>query len=505
MSSLSNVLRRPLVLFAIAAVILAAGWVSPAAAAGRSYDEAPMQVVKSGLTAEQQVRRQVELSWRLSRELPSGVQEKAVRIPLSSNEIDAVDQGPRRVSPLKIGLVKALAPAIVVAGLDLETLDLQPFREEAGLFRPTADGGLVWAAVVKSENAGAIRLHVQGLSLPRNAELYVYNRAGQAYGPYTGTGTDFTGDFWTTAIFGSEVILQVRLNGPVSDADLRAVSFRIAEAGIITQKFARGLRGDFDTPERVEKAETDAVWPCGNQSCLIDATCTNVAAANPAKLAVAKMEWPQGAFIYTCTGGLIADNNPTQGNFFLTANHCLSSNTTARNVSFYWAYTTSSCNGTCPVNNGWPLVTTGATVAKTGRKADFTLLQLSSAPPAGSVLLGWTNAPVANTNGAQLYRISNPQFGPQVYSQHNVDTSAPTCTGWPRGERIYSRDISGAIDGGSSGSPILNASSQVVGQLTGTCGFNPSEVCSSGPGEDNATVDGAFAFYYSQIQPIINP
>lgn len=493
MSSKSAVLRRLLLLSFLVVAVFAAGWVAPAAAAGRSYAEAPMQVVKGGLTAEQHVRRQIELSWRLAREMPQGAEEKAVRISLTPGEIAAVDQGPRSVSPLKIGLVKAMAPAIVVAGLELDARA-----------RQTADGGVAWATVVKAEGAGAIRLHVQEMSLPRNAELYVYSRGGQAFGPYTGTGPDFSGDFWTTAVFGSEAILQLRLSGPVSDADLRAVSFRITEAGLITEKFAGGLRGDQER-RPVEKAETDAVWPCGNQSCLVDATCTNVAAANPAKLAVAKMEWVQGAFIFTCTGGLIADNNPTQDNFFLTANHCLSSNTTARNVSFYWVYATASCDGTCPVNGGWPLVTTGATVSKTGKRADFTLLRLTTNPPAGSVRLGWTNAPVANTNGAQLFRISNPQFGPQVYSQHNVDTGAVTCTGWPRGERIYSRDITGAIDGGSSGSPVLNASSQVVGQLTGTCGFSPSEVCASGPGEDNATVDGAFAFYFSQIQPIIDP
>jgi V8-like Glu-specific endopeptidase len=493
MSSTSTVvLRRVLGLSFLVVAVFAAGWVSPAAAAGRSYAEAPMQVVKGGLTAEQHVRRQLELSWRLARELPQGAEEKAVRIPLTSDEAAAVDQGPRWASPLKIGVVKALTPAVVVAGLEPDTQA-----------RPTADGGLVWATVVKSEGAGAIRLHVQDLSLPRNAELYVYAPGGQAFGPYTGTGTDFNGDFWTTAVFGSEAVLQLRLSGPVSDADLRAVSFRITEAGLITEKFAGSLRGDFQRP--IEKAETDAPWPCGNQNCIVDATCTNVAAANPAKLAVAKMEWVQGSFIFTCTGGLIADDNPTQDNFFLTANHCLSSNTTARNVSFYWLYATPTCNGTCPVNAGWPFVTTGSTLSKTGKRADFTLLRLNTSPPAGSVRLGWTTAPVANTNGAQLFRISNPGFGPQVYSQHNVDTGSVTCSGWPRGERIYSRDITGAIDGGSSGSPVVNASSQIVGQLTGTCGFSPSEVCASGPGEDNATVDGAFAFYFSQIQPIIDP
>lgn len=483
--------RRLTLLFLsfLVAVIVTIGWAAPAAAASR-YAEAPAQLTLEGLTAQEHLRLQAELSAQLVRELPATALQKAV--PLSSEEVAAIDQAPRFLTPLKIGLVKALASSIEVAGLDRNALSRTP------------EGKLVWAAVVTANNAGAIRLHVEDMSLPRGAELFVYSMAGEVYGPYTRFGPNGNGNFWTTAVFGSQAILQLRVNRP--NVDLSRVSFRVMEAGLITEKFAGALDGRIDSARQVKAAPgTDAVFPCGNSSCVMDATCVNNTQANAAKLATAKMEWVSGAFLYTCTGGLISDNNPTQSNFFLTANHCLSKNSTAQNVSFYWQFATLSCNGTCPVNAGWALKTTGSTVSATNRKGDFTLLRLSTNPPAGSVFLGWTNAPVANSNGADLFRVSNPQFGPQVYSQHDVDTSAPTCTGWPRGERIYSRDLTGATDGGSSGSPVVNASLQVVGQLSGACGFNPSDPCAGGPGEDNATVDGAFAFYYPTIQPIINP
>jgi V8-like Glu-specific endopeptidase len=469
--------------------LVALGWLAPAFAAAR-YAEAPMKVQAEGLTVEEHLQRQVALSHRLAGELPAGVLERAVQVSVSAAEIAAIDQAPRWMSPLKVGVVKPLPSQIQVAGLT------------RGQLQKTADGGLVWAQAVQTEGAGAVRLHVTGLSLPKNAELYVYSRKGEAFGPYKATGPNRDGDFWTTALFGSEAILQLRFASPVRAADLRAASFRVAEAGLITVQFAGELQeNDYGPKLQVGAAN----WPCGNISCLIDATCSNVGAANPAKNAVAKMEWIQGAFIYTCTGGLLSDNNPAQNNFFLTANHCFSGTKTAKNVDFYWKFATSSCNGTCPSNSGWPYKTTGGSVAASNRKGDFTLGQLNTAPPSGSVFLGWTSAPIANTNGAALHRVSNPDFGPQVYSQHNVDTAAGTCSGWPRGERIYSRDITGATDGGSSGSPVLNASSQVVGQLSGSCGTNPSDACASGPGEANATVDGAFAFYFSSVQPFLNP
>jgi hypothetical protein len=76
--------------------------------------------------------------------------------------------------------------------------------------------------------------------------------------------------------------------------------------------------------------------------------------------------------------------------------------------------------------------------------------------------------------------------------------SAPTCKSWPRGDRIYSRDTVGATEGGSSGSPVVNDSIQIVGQLSGACGTNLNDVCDA---QNNATVDGAFAAYFDQVSP----
>jgi hypothetical protein len=89
-----------------------------------------------------------------------------------------------------------------------------------------------------------------------------------------------------------------------------------------------------------------------------------------------------------------------------------------------------------------------------------------------------------------------------VFSHHRVDTAAGICGGWPRGERIYSQDIDGATDGGSSGAPVVNAAGQVVGQLSGACGTNVDDVCDAA---SNSTVDGAFAAYFNQVAPFLDP
>jgi len=248
----------------------------------------------------------------------------------------------------------------------------------------------------------------------------------------------------------------------------------------------------------------------GGNLCDFNATCTENASCvsipndiQAVRNSYASILFVSGGGYYICTGGLLADSDPgTQIPYFLTANHCISTATEADSVATRFQYVLENCSGTSSCGSyisDWG-DTVGSTIMATGRSGDFTLLQLAGDPPSGSVFLGWNSSPVAYTNGAQLFRISHPGGAPQAYSEHEVDPSAVTCRSWPRGERIYSRDTFGATEGGSSGSPVLNTSAQVVGQLSGACGFNLNDECDP---DSNATVDGAFAFYYAQVQPFL--
>ena len=166
----------------------------------------------------------------------------------------------------------------------------------------------------------------------------------------------------------------------------------------------------------------------------------------------------------------------------------------------YFQFAT-ECGGSCSLTSSVPR-TLGASLISTGRSSDFTLLELSEGAPGGSYFLGWSNEEIASNHGVDLFRISHPRGAPQAYSEHQVDTTKATCRSWPRGKWIYSRDLYGATEPGSSGSPLLDANGDLVGQLSGACGFDVNNSCN---GDANATVDGAFAHYFSQVAPYLDP
>jgi V8-like Glu-specific endopeptidase len=346
------------------------------------------------------------------------------------------------------------------------------------------DGTTVWSASFRSPGATALRAHLVDVNLPEGAKLYVYGDHGDAFGPYS------KGEVWTNTVIGEVITLQLELSSAVAGQ----ASFVVASLGHMGESFelARWQQG-FQA-----KAFCSGTSGPVNEPCVYNADCSSVPPAiATAAPAIGEMLYASGSGYYICTGGLVADVDATMTPYFLTANHCVSTSTEAASLETYWDFTapcgTTSCSYAWDSGRNTP----GATILSTNSTSDYTLLQLD-AIPSGRTFLGWTTTAVAYSNGTGLYRLSHPSGAPQAYSEHSVSTTAGTCSSWPRGNWIYSKDTYGATEGGSSGSPVLNANGDIVGQLSGGCGTNVYDVCDS---VSNATVDGAFAAYFPAVSP----
>ncbi|HSK96959.1 MAG TPA: PKD domain-containing protein, partial [Euzebyales bacterium] len=379
---------------------------------------------------------------------------------------------------------------------DLSPSDLRGrLARQHGVVQATGDGGLVWTLAVRSTGAAALRVRLDGFFLPSGAELWLYTAGGEARGPYRAAGPGGTREFCTESVSGAEAFLQLRARGPLTGRDLRRLGFLVADVAHIEDA---AFRGSAD-------AAPAAGFCSYNAPCVVSGECQDSSWDN-VRNAVAHIRFVSGPYVYICSGGLVADAGGSNTPYFLTANHCISRGREASSMEAYFRFRAPAgqCSSTTGCAGPGTTVprTSGATILSTNKTSDYTLLRLSQPAPSGSYFLGWTTTPVANSNNAQLFRFSHPKGSPQAYSAHVVDTSRPTCTSWPRGAWIYSSDVAGATEGGSSGSPVVNAQRQIVGQLSGACGFNVSNSCDSA---SNATVDGAFANYYGAVSQYLGP
>lgn len=465
----------------------------------RAFKRAPGHVSVAGPTINEYYAKQSDLHNWLMAEVPLRALNNVVEVNLTTDEVNELaDVDVTQPGPLKVGLVKELdEPVVVSLRASDATRGVRGQRAAKGRvdesLEMTDDGGFVWAQTVTSPGAVALRVQVTNLSLPADADLYIMNLDGEAYGPIQATGPNGDGEVWMPSIMGDTGILVLRHFGPNGAADLKDVSMTISAVGHIGSGFPGAGGGN------------TAAFCAFNESCVENASCENTGPATAARDAAAKMLWVAGCCINICSGGLIADTDSgSEIPYFLTANHCISKGNAANNLEAFFQYSV-NCGAGCPAGSfeAPPAPkTSGSTIRATGRSGDFTLLELDQQPPSGSVYLGWDNTPIAFSNGASLHRIAHPAGAPQAYSEHAVDTGAGTCTGWPRGERIYSADVVGATEGGSSGSPVVNANGDIVGQLSGCCGFNCGDVCDTA---SNSTVDGALAYYFSSVEPYLDP
>lgn len=292
---------------------------------------------------------------------------------------------------------------------------------------------VVWSDTVTSPGAAWLRIHFTGFDLAKGDFVTVRGVKGEIY-RYEEKGPYGNGEFWSFATDGDTAV--VRLHGG-----------RVLGEGYTIDKIAHGT-----TPADLPVLEV----VCGTDGRKDVACYTDPPKAtfNP----IARLLFQDGASWYVCTGSLVPGSN---ANTLITNNHCISSQTVTSTLQASFNYQVNICKKKTlePVS-----VYNGGTFLKTSSVdggLDYTLVTLLGSPAAtwgmmtpttlepspASVML-FPQHPKGDVKKLGKFEDNKQTILCTVYTVHQTfGTSAPNS------QFNYGCDS----EGGSSGSPILNA------------------------------------------------
>lgn len=296
-----------------------------------------------------------------------------------------------------------------------------------------ARGPSSWRLAIVSDGASFLRPHFAGFPARDEAQVVVYGGSPDQPAVVVRPTRSARGhDLWGPVVEGSVLFVEV-------------ITATGARPSLVVDVVGNGI-------PRARRTEAD---------CYLDPACYGD--WSPIQSGIGRLYFEEGAQGYVCSGALLTDQSHTGKPYFLTANHCLSRQEVADTAIVFWNYHRSACNGLVPTLGSVPR-TAGSAVLATSMLSDFTLLLLDGGPPPGTAFLGWTTQ--ALPAGAPVTVMHHPagdrkriSFGKALEPRGN------------RGDRFWQVGLTrGAVEGGSSGSPLFGPSQQVVGQLLGGSG-----------------------------------
>jgi hypothetical protein len=335
------------------------------------------------------------------------------------------------------------------------------------------DGSQIIVINIKSSGASGMGLHFRNFALAAGDEVYVYGATADrvVFGPFKNKGPWGSGEFWSGTVAGETAVIEFYTKTGESGKafEIFEISHIFPELGV-----------------RLQSGEPDVL------NCEVDASCFG----NAEKNAVGRIIFNDNG-VFVCTGTLLNDRAQDHIPYFLTANHCVPTQTVAQTVEVYWFYQTTSCNsGVLRATVHSP---PGANLLATQATNDFTLLRLLNNAPAGAVFSGWTAA--AQSIGTSVFALHHPGGGLPPSVESFLRRSGGSITGTNEGcfalaNGYRTNFTSGTTEPGSSGSGLWNSNGYLVGVLS--CG--PDQPTCDNPDATHSK----FANFYSLIQQYID-
>lgn len=348
---------------------------------------------------------------------------------------------------------------------------------------------LQWTALPSGEKAAAINIQSIGAyalragvlveRLPDGARLRIYSQekpqaiiersaveinALLAENRKAGETGATANTWWTPDVGAGDATLEV-----VLPAGMEADALRISVPMVSHIYHSLSLPTDAELAEATQ-AKTGAAEKL--EACHQDAACTND--YRTTRDAVARMMYTRAdGKSYLCSGTLLNNNKDDFKPYFLTANHCISTQAVASTLVTTWFYRARSCNANVPALNAM-VRSGGANLLYATGTTDSSLLELRQMPPAGVTFAGW-DARTPGDSGDAVYGLHHPGGALLKYSVGTVtgyalchiDGPNPNCQLWAdAGDYYIVRWSQGIIARGSSGSGLFR-NDRLIATLTG--------------------------------------
>jgi lysyl endopeptidase len=331
-------------------------------------------------------------------------------------------------------------------------------------------GGLQRAAVsFSAEGAQGVRLGVLVRQLPAGTVFRFYAQAGGEAVQVTGEEVlrtiernlnaggkgDSARTYWGPDFGGAETTLEVQ-------APLTA---RLEELDIAVPT----LSHFFVSPDQATAASFAKMGE--SASCNIDAPCKPELSAE--SRSVARMLFVIEGGSYLCTGTLLNDSQSSKTPHFLSAHHCISTQTVASSLNTDWFYRSTACNSGA-LNASTQRVAGGAELLFADSQTDTSFMRLNSPAPQGSVFAGSYFGSI--TPEVPVVGIHHPRGDVQKTSagsilQFSYCSNEQCFPGTAQDGGFYTVGWnSGTTEGGSSGSGLfftVGSTRYLVGTLYG--------------------------------------
>lgn len=331
--------------------------------------------------------------------------------------------------------------------------------DNSGLWETLKNGDRLWRLQISSAGATSLNFIFSHFYMPEGATMFIYTSDKQyLLGAFNSSNNKEHGKFSTTVLPGSSVIIEYFEPAAVAGRGRLAVSKVIY--GYKNTFFSHG-----DKANGSARDFGDAGSCNNNVACPVAAGWENEINAS--------LLYMLGNNTRICSGSMLnnvrADGTP----YFLSANHCYSSDYAT--WIFMFNYESPQCTPTTdgPTNQ----TVSGCSLKAKWGTSDFMLFELSSQPPANYNVYyaGWSNV---NSPGTSAVGIHHPAGDVKKISFENDPYVSSGYFGAGNDHWKVPDWDDGTTEGGSSGSPLFNQDHRVVGQLHGgnaACGNNQED------------------------------